>query len=127
MHELSVCQALLDEVKNVALAHAASRVEEIVVAVGPLSGVDPSLLACVFEVARHGCCAGAELRLQSAPLRVRCEACGAESSCKANALLCRQCGAYVVSVVSGDELRLMSVRLAAAAPLEPPNGGICDV
>jgi hydrogenase nickel incorporation protein HypA/HybF len=116
MHELSICQALLDQVEDVARAHGAAQVEEIVLAVGPLSGVEPALLANAFEVARRGSCAAAELRLETAPVRVRCLDCGAESGCAANALLCAGCRGHRVELVNGDELILLRVRLTPAAP-----------
>ena len=115
MHELSICQALLDQVEDVVRRHGAVRAEEIIVAVGPLSGVEPALLANAFTIARRGACATAELRLETAPVRIRCAECGAESSARSNALLCAHCGGHRADLVSGDELMLLRVRLTAAA------------
>ena len=44
MHELSICQALIGQVEKVARENHAQRVVSIVIAVGPLSGVEPGLL-----------------------------------------------------------------------------------
>jgi hydrogenase nickel incorporation protein HypA/HybF len=123
MHELSVCQALLAQVSEIARAHRASGVKEIVVAVGPLSGVEPALLAGAFQLARtRSCAADAELRFEPAPVRVCCTECGAESACAANRLLCAQCGGYRTRLVSGDELRLLRVELLSADEQHRPSG-----
>lgn len=115
MHELAICQALLDQVEGIARAHGAAGVEQITVAVGPLSGVEPQLLSNAFAIARCGPCAAAELHFDTMPLKVRCTECGAESECKPNALLCAQCGGFRTQVISGDELLLLRVQLTAAA------------
>jgi hydrogenase nickel incorporation protein HypA/HybF len=112
MHELAVCQALLDQVTDVARAHGAAGVQRIAVQVGPLSGVLPELLAQAFSVARAGTAAsGAVLEIEEVPLRVRCERCGAETAAAVNRLLCGACGDYHTRVVSGDELLLARVEL----------------
>ena len=112
MHELSVCQGLLREVTRVAEAHGASRVTEILVAVGPLSGVEAPLLERAFTIARMGTVAeGAALRIEETPVRVRCEACGAESDARSNHLVCAGCGDWRVTLRSGDELLLKSLEL----------------
>ncbi len=115
MHELAICQALLEQVEGIARARGAAAVEQITVAVGPLCGVEPQLLSNAFTIARCGSCAAAELRFEAVPLKIRCTECGAESECQPNALLCAQCDGFRTQVVSGDELLLLRVHLTAAA------------
>ena len=115
MHELSICQSLLRQAERVAAEHGSSEVTGIVVAVGPLSGVEGSLLARAFEVARAGTIAeGAELAIETMPVVVFCEACGIDTVVKPNALLCRGCGTWRVRLRSGDELLLKSLELTRA-------------
>jgi hydrogenase nickel incorporation protein HypA/HybF len=112
MHELSVCQALLDQVTEIAREHRAQSVERILLRVGPLAGVEPQLLADAFPLARAGTVAErAELVIEPSAIRVRCRSCGAESDASANRLLCGACGDWQTTVVSGDELLLASVEL----------------
>jgi hydrogenase nickel incorporation protein HypA/HybF len=112
VHELSVCQALIDEVAKIARSYDARAVGRITVEVGPLSGVEPGLLARAFEIARMGTCAAeAELSIAVPEIMVRCSECGASSRAQPNRLLCASCGGYRTSVLEGDELRLRRVEL----------------
>ena len=112
VHELSVCQALLAQVVEIATDRGASAVSRITVEVGPLSGVEPALLASAFEIVRAGsCAAGAILSIETTAITISCLICGAESQTAPNRLLCAACGGYRTRVVGGDELRLRGVEL----------------
>lgn len=112
MHELSVCQSLLDQVEAIARQHGAIRVERILLQVGPLSGVEPALLrnawplACAQTIAES-----AELVIEPAAVRVRCTSCGAETEATPNRLLCGACGDWRTRLVSGDEMLLANLEL----------------
>ena len=112
VHELAVCQGMLRQVMDIARQEQARTVTRILVRIGPLSGVEPQLLAQAFPIASAGTpAADAALELESQPVRVRCEQCGAESEVSPNRLLCGACGDYHTRLLSGDELLLVSVEL----------------
>jgi hydrogenase nickel incorporation protein HypA/HybF len=112
MHELSICQALLDQVEQIARDHGATRVERILLRVGPLSGVEPALLLNAYPLAAAGTVAeSAELVIEPAPVRVRCNDCGAETEAAPNRLLCGDCGGWKTRLISGDELLLANLEL----------------
>lgn len=112
MHELSICQALLDQVERIAVEHGASAVERILLRVGPLAGVEGSLLRHAFPLVAAGTVAeNAELVIEAAPVRVACNDCGAETDATPNRLLCGDCGSYKTRLVSGDELLLANLEL----------------
>ncbi|MCK9529657.1 MAG: hydrogenase maturation nickel metallochaperone HypA [Gammaproteobacteria bacterium] len=118
MRELPVCQDLLREVLDIAREHHAERVEQVVLRVGPLSGIEPNLLADAFPFASAGTRAeGAELIIESAAVRVRCLTCGAETDTTPNRLLCGHCSGIRTQLMSGDELRLVSVQLSGTPQL----------
>ena len=113
MHELSVCQALLDQVQRIAADHGADRVERILVRVGPLSGVEAALLRHAYPLAAAGTLAEhAVLDIEPAPVRVHCITCGAETDATPNRLLCGACGDWHTRLVSGDELLLANLELS---------------
>ncbi|MEN8764093.1 MAG: hydrogenase maturation nickel metallochaperone HypA [Thiogranum sp.] len=110
MHELSICQALIDQVEALAREQRARRVLLLVVGVGPLSGVEARLLKQAYPVAAAGTLAeGAELDIEDCPVRVHCRTCGEDSDATANRLLCAFCGDWQTDLVSGDELVLTRV------------------
>jgi len=112
MHELAICQALLDQIEGIAREHAA-RVSRVHLAVGPLSGVERRLLERAYGVASAGTAAeNSELVIEDAAIRVRCRRCGAESTASANRLLCAECGNWQTELVGGDELLLLKVELS---------------
>ena len=116
MHELSVCQALIIQVQEIAEQHGAYGVKLIKLQIGPLSGVEASLLENAFPLASAGTVAeNALLQIDRLPVRVRCQQCGAESETAANRLLCGQCGDYHTQLISGDEMLLASVELIKEA------------
>ena len=101
MHELAICQALLEQVEGIAREHS-GRVSRVCVRVGPLSGVEPQLLERAYFLARAGTAAEeSELVIESAPVRVRCRSCGAESTASANRLLCAACGNWQTVLAAG--------------------------
>jgi hydrogenase nickel incorporation protein HypA/HybF len=112
MHELSICQALMEEVGRVAREQRARRILSVTVRIGPLSGVEPALLESAYPLASAGTpAADSKLILERAEVRVQCLECGAESQATSTRLLCRTCGHWRVRVLSGEELLLASVEL----------------
>ncbi len=112
MHELSICQALIEQVETVARDHSAAAVTSITVKIGPLSGVVPDLLEQAFPLASAGTVAATStLHVVPLPIKVQCQRCGAETEATINRLLCAACGAWQTRVTSGDELLLASVEL----------------
>ncbi len=112
MHELALCQAMLAQVEDIVREHQAHRVVSITLGMGPLSGVEESLLKNAYPVAIAGSLAeGAELLIRTTPIKVRCTSCGEESDATANHLVCTHCGDWRTELISGDELLLISVEL----------------
>ena len=112
MHELAVCQGLMGQLEQIAHREQAERITRIQLRIGPLSGVEATLLKDAFPIAAAGTIAEtAVLDVQEDPVRVKCLSCGAESEATANRLLCAACGDYRTRLVSGDEMMLMSVEL----------------
>jgi len=110
MHELAICQGLLQEVGRVAREKGAGTVERIVLQVGGLSGVEPPLLSRAFEIAREGTVAAeAELDIRIGPVVVECRECGGRGAVPVNRLLCPFCGDWRVRVTEGEELLLLSL------------------
>ena len=117
MHEMSICQGLLDQVEQIAAEQGAGRVESIVLSIGPLSGVEPELLrrafeaACLQTVAEH-----AVLEIETGPVEVECRSCGASGNAGVNRLVCPSCGDWRVNLTRGDEMLLMRLEVSEIRP-----------
>jgi hydrogenase nickel incorporation protein HypA/HybF len=115
MHELAICQALIEQVERVARENAARRIVSVTVAVGPLSGVEAQLLEHAYPLAAAGTVAEqATLIVQSVPVRVRCRICQAETAAAPNRLVCGRCNDWQVDVVAGEEMLLQRVEIETA-------------
>lgn len=112
MHELAICQSLMEQVEVIAMERDAQSVTSIVIGMGPLSGVEAQLLKNAYPIASAGTIAeDAELVIEHLPIKVKCTQCGSESDALPNKLICKQCGDWRTTLISGDELMLMSVEL----------------
>ena len=112
MHELAICQALMEQVETIAEERDAHSVISIVIGMGPLSGVEAQLLKNAYPIASAGTVAqDAELVIEHLPIKVQCNQCGSESDALPNKLTCKQCGDWRTTLISGDEMMLMSVEL----------------
>ena len=115
MHELAVCQALIDQVARLAHDRGARRVLSITVSVGALSGTEARLLELAYPLAAAGTLGeGARLLVETVPVRVRCRKCRSETEAAPNRLLCGECSAWHVDVVAGEELLLRRVEFETA-------------
>ena len=112
MHELSICQALIEQVMQIAEENSAVSVTDIYLTIGPLSGVEPHLLEQAFPFASAGTVAeNARLTIDKSPVKVYCESCGTETIVAANKLLCGKCGTWQTELRGGDEMILQRVEL----------------
>lgn len=118
MHERSLIHALLRQVDSIRCQHDAVSVTEVRVEVGPLSGVEPLLLATAFEqLAPRNNAAGAKLFIDEVRLLAKCNSCNREFEVEDFVFLCPMCGGGV-RVVRGDELQLVSVSLQSREPTQ---------
>lgn len=117
MHELSVAQALLDEIEAVSRPRGGVDVPAVTIKVGPLSGVEPSLLRRAFEVARlaRPATARTELTLEISEVVVSCSTCGRAGSASPGDLRCPHCASTRTSLRAGDELLLMRIEFDVPA------------
>ena len=115
MHELAICQALIEQVQRVARDNAARRVLSVTVSVGPLAGVEPSLLEHAYPLAAAGTVAEhATLTVEIVPVRVRCRSCRVESEAAPNRIVCGACQDWQVDVIAGEEMLLQRVEIETA-------------
>lgn len=113
MHELSVTQALLEQVLHHAHAADATRVRAIHVSIGQLSSiVDDSVEFYWPLIAADTIAAEAGLHFARTPARFICAACGQTFTFdQQRDYICPHCGSMDVTVTGGDEMRLDSIEI----------------
>jgi len=112
MHELSIAQALVEQVEEIVKREGAAGVESVKVSVGGLSGVEPDALDLAFPVATEGTLAdGATLVIEKIPAVLTCRSCKQVSHPELAFMICEQCGSTDVELKGGRELLLTAVEL----------------
>ena len=111
MHELSICSAIADAAARHADGHSVS---QVTVQIGHLRQVVPDALQFSWEIVAPT--AGDELNqadlvVEEVPAVVECASCGAETTLDMPILSCGSCGNFDVRLISGEELRVVSIDL----------------
>ena len=114
MHEVSICESILDILKDEAKKNGASKVTAVRLRIGELSGVVEDALRFAFEVVTKGSIAeGASLVIEEVPLTARCRSCGKEFHIVGYAFSCKHCDSPEIEVVSGREMQIEDIDLEA--------------
>ncbi len=108
MHELSLCQSIVTIVDR---ARDGRPVRTVRLRIGELRQVVPETLQYCWAVVTDGSpLTGAGLEIERVAVRLRCRACGAETTvADAIVLLCAQCASGDVMVLAGEEFLLTSI------------------
>lgn len=112
MHELSITQNIIKISSEEALKHNASKVKEIRIKVGELSGLIPSCIQYYFDIASKGTpVEGALLNIEKIPISIRCSDCNYEGNIKEKSYNCPLCESYNVKIVRGNEFLIDSMEV----------------
>ncbi|HEY2176190.1 MAG TPA: hydrogenase maturation nickel metallochaperone HypA [Mycobacteriales bacterium] len=110
MHEVGLCEGILDAVERRAAGRKVTRVR---VRMGVLHRVSEPALQMAFSLVAAGSVAEeARVDLVTVPLRAQCRDCGEESESDDPLDICPACGSTDLQVDAGDEMLLESISLA---------------
>ncbi len=122
MHELSLATEIHRACRATVDARGGGRLEQVRVAVGELSAIEPELLVYAWQaVVAGGPDEGAKLEVEWHPARQVCPACGqrAEHEPGEWLRLCSSCGSPV-RIEGGDEMDLLDLTYAPAGQEAAP-------
>lgn len=112
MHEMSLCQSILQTLEEQARVQDYRRVTEIRLEIGALAGVEIAALRFGFEVVMRGTLAeGARLQIVEVPAQARCPLCARPVAVQRRYDACPHCGHFPLPLERGDEMRILDLEV----------------
>ena len=112
MHEMSLCEAVVEIAVEEAKKNGAERIRAVVLEVGVLGHVDPDALAFCFSAVSHGTLAeNARLVIDRVPGSGWCLDCAKTVPMTERFGACPECGRRHVQMSRGAELRLRELEV----------------
>ncbi len=113
MHEMSLVQGLLTQLKDLAIEHNKSKVISVSMEIGPLSGVVIDSFQFGFDILAKDepLTKDAKLIIESPPAIYRCFGCGMEIEAVVRPESCPDCSETLFTPEGGDGLILRQVEM----------------
>lgn len=112
MHEMSICESIINVIEQQAVAQSFSKVKRVRLEIGPLAGVELEALRFSFDVVcKGGLAEGAMLEVIELPIEAWCMQCSEKTVVKQRFDACPTCGSYQVQITGGDELRIKDMEV----------------
>lgn len=113
MHELVLCQSVLNVLREQARIHHFERVTTVRLEIGALSCVSRNAIEFCFAVVARGTLAeGAGLEVIELLGRAWCLDCDIAVAIRERHDACPRCGGYRLRIVQGDEMRIKELEVA---------------
>lgn len=110
MHELSLVASICDVLNDKIKEYGVTRVLQVNLIVGELTGVEAYTLKSCFEMYVHATpIEGVRLVIERIPIKVRCRECGNEYESKIPFSDCTVCGSKSIKIISGKEFYIDSI------------------
>lgn len=112
MHELSIAQALVEQVEAVRVAEGGGRVLSVTLRVGSWRLVVPEILDSYYAIlTKDTMLEGSRLEIETVQAKATCNGCKNEYSVDDGFIICPRCGLLGGTLVCGKELDLVGVEL----------------
>jgi len=112
MHELSLCEGVLQVLEENARKQGYQRVKTVWLEIGALSGVEVEAMRFGFDVVTKGTLAeGARLEVLELPGEAWCMQCSITVAAKQRFDACPECGSYQLQVTAGEEMKIRELEV----------------
>jgi hydrogenase nickel incorporation protein HypA/HybF len=112
MHEMSLCEGVLQILEDHAKRQGFNRVKTVWLEIGALSGVEPEAMRFSFDAVTHGSLAdGAALEIIDIPGSAWCMQCAKSVTVSQRYDACPDCGGYQLQVTGGDEMKIKELEV----------------
>lgn len=111
MHEVSIVEALIEQVEGeVTRAGASGKVTRLALSIGRLSGVQVDSIRFAFELLAPGTLVeGATLEIEEPQAECVCAACDVRTELEELCLECPACDSHQISIEGGREMLLQTI------------------
>ncbi len=112
MHELSLCEGVIQVVEDSARQQGFCRVKTVWLEIGALAGVELEAMRFGFDVVKRGTLAEeASLEIIRLPGQAWCLPCAKTVTIDQRFDACPACGSYQLQVTGGEELRVKELEV----------------
>lgn len=112
MHELSICQSILNTIETEFDGKGMENIREIHLKVGMLACIEPEILKNVFQIIKIDTpFDNSELFLEVIEVAAECKNCGEKFKVERYIFVCPSCGEPVSNVTEGKELLISKIIL----------------
>ena len=112
MHEMALCEGVVQVLEEYARKQGYSRVTTVWLEIGDLAGVEVEAMRFGFDVVTRGTLAeGAQLQIIERPGEAWCLQCAKTVPVKQRFDACPDCGSYQLQVTGGEEMRIKELEV----------------
>ncbi|MEJ2423859.1 MAG: hydrogenase maturation nickel metallochaperone HypA [Candidatus Thiodiazotropha sp.] len=112
MHEMSLCESVIQILQDNAVSQGFKRVKTVWLEIGELSGVEVEAMRFGFEVVSRGTLADqAALEIIESPGTAWCMQCGKSVRVRQRFDACPECGSYQLQINGGEEMRIKELEV----------------
>lgn len=112
MHEMSLCESILQVLEQQATVQQFQKVKTVWLEIGALSGVETEALRFSFDVVMQGSLAeNARLEIIDIPGQAWCMVCAGNVAVEQLYDVCPQCGSHQLQMNNGDQMRIKELEV----------------
>lgn len=112
MHELTIIDNIIKICIEEGKKHNVSKIIEIRIKIGELSGMVPEYIQYYFNIMSKGTTAeNAILNIEKIPIEIKCNNCKINSNVCLDDLICSYCGSANVQIAKGNDFIIESMEV----------------
>jgi len=113
MHEMALCEGLVQALKQQAKAQDFARVHKVFLEIGALATIEPDAMRFNFPIVAKGTLAdGAELEIDYMDGQAWCMQCSTKVAVKRHGEGCPECGSYQLQILDGQQMRIKQLEVS---------------
>ncbi len=113
MHEMALCESLVQVLEEQAAGQNFSRVHRVWLEIGALAAIEPEAMRFSFPIVARGTLAeGAELATEMVDGEAWCMPCSARVAVSRHGEGCPRCGSHQLQILEGRQMRISRMEVS---------------